>query len=99
MMKIFLDLSKRLNIAWTSDCQNIQARVGIMNDCPRNIGMRMFDTRITDNVDRMKVVALHEICHFLYFEKWKELFNDHDEKHYNRPNIIWYLSESIMTLY
>jgi len=93
---VMLDLSSRLNIKWPDDTLDIQARVGVMYSCPRYIGRRMFDTNINVDMNRMREIAIHEVCHFLYFEKWKELFNDYDEKHYNCPHIIWYLSEAII---
>lgn len=93
---VMLDLSKRLNIAWPEDALTIQARVGIMYFCPRYISQRTYDTSILLDTNNMREVAIHEITHFLYFEKWKELYNDHDEEHYNHPNIAWYLSEAII---
>ena len=94
--EVMNDLSSRLNIKWTKDCSTIEARVGHLYYCPRDIKERVFTVRITDDIDNMRAVAIHEICHFLYFEKWKQLFNDYNEKHYNIPHIIWYLSEAII---
>lgn len=93
---VMLDLSKKLNIEWPEDTLDIQARVGIMFFCPRYISHRIFDTNIKSDTNRIRSITIHEITHFLYFEKWKELYNDHDERHYNRPNIAWYLSEAII---
>lgn len=93
---VMLDLSKRLNIKWPKDSLNIKARVGIMFYCPRYINQRTFNLNIKFNTSTMRSIILHEITHFLYFEKWKELYNDYDESHYNIPHIIWYLSEAII---
>lgn len=93
---VMIDLSNRLNIEWPNDALDIQARVGIMYSCPRYINYRMFDTNINIDMNRMREISIHEICHFLFFEKWKEMFNDYDEKHYNNPHLIWYLSEALI---
>ena len=93
---VMSDLSKRLDIVWPKDTIDILARVGIMFFCPRYISHRTFDTNINANTNGMREVAIHEICHFLYFEKWKELYNDYDERNYNRPSIAWYLSEAMI---
>ncbi len=93
---VMRDLSSRLNIKWPNDSLDIKARIGVLDDCPRYIEQRMFDTHINININMMREIAIHEVCHFLYFEKWKELFNDYDERHYNTPHIIWYLSEAII---
>ncbi len=94
--EVMMDLSNRLNIKWPKSCLNIKANIGHLCYCPRFIEKRSFNARITDDINDMKKVIIHEICHFLYFEKWKELFNDYDETHYNIPHIIWFLSEAII---
>ena len=94
--EVMQNLAKRLNIEWPKDYQDIEAKVGIIILCPRDIGSRTFYMRIPADMGEMKQIALHEICHFLYFEKWQKLFNDYDEEHYNKPNIIWYLSEALI---
>lgn len=93
---IMHDLSIRLNINWPEDCKKIKARLGIMSSCPRYINLRMFDSDINSDFNTMREIAIHELCHFLFFEKWKEIFGDYNEEHYNYPHIIWYLSEAII---
>jgi hypothetical protein len=36
---------------------------------------------------------MHEACHFLYFEKWKQLYPEMDNKKFDEPHIEWHLSE------
>lgn len=94
--EVITELSKSLNITWPINTMDIQARIGILYASPRYIGPRIFDTTINYNEIELRKVTIHEICHFLYFEKWKELFNDYDESHYNHPHLAWYLSEAII---
>lgn len=94
--RVMTDLSLRLNVEWPEDALDIEAFIGIFYSCPRNIGNRTFFISGDFNLNRMREVSIHEICHFIYFEKWKELFNDYDEVHYNSPHIIWHLSEAII---
>ena len=93
---VMVDLSKRLDIKWPDDLVEIEARIGIVYACPRYINERVFDVNIMSEIDKMIEISLHEICHFLYFEKWKSLFNDNDCEHYESPHIIWYLSEAMI---
>lgn len=93
---VMTDLSNKLNISWPEDSLDIQAFVGILYTCPRNVSNRRFYIAGDSEIDRMREVTVHEICHFLYFEKWKELFNDYDESHYVQPHIIWHLSEALI---
>ena len=41
----------------------------------------------------MKEVVAHEILHFLWFKKWKEVFPQIDRKEYEGPHLVWRLSE------
>jgi hypothetical protein len=40
-------------------------------------------------------VALHEILHFIWFEKWKEIFPEHNKKEFESPHLAWKLSEMV----
>jgi hypothetical protein len=44
-------------------------------------------------LNRMVGTAAHEITHFIYFEKWKEVFPDSDPKTFDSPHLEWHLSE------
>lgn len=94
--EVMKELAKKLNINWPTAFPNVQARVGVLNSCPRYINQRTFDIKCTDDLNEMRMIVIHELCHFLFFEKWQQLFNDYDESHYNYPHIIWYLSEAII---
>ena len=38
-------------------------------------------------------IISHEILHFLYFKKWKEIFPNSNERTFENPHLIWRLSE------
>ena len=38
-------------------------------------------------------VSAHEILHFLWFKKWKEVFPETGLKEYESPHLVWRLSE------
>jgi len=40
-------------------------------------------------------VIMHESCHFLYFEKWRNLYPKMSPKKFESPYIEWHLSEII----
>lgn len=44
---------------------------------------------------KMKAVSLHEILHFIYFEKWKQIFPQTNEKEFECPGLVWELSEMV----
>jgi len=43
--------------------------------------------------ERVREIACHEIVHFLWFRKWKEVFPDSTMAMYNSPHLVWRLSE------
>lgn len=87
------ELSRYLNTNLAEDCKNIQAFIGLIPVCPRYIKERTFFMTINSSPEDILDTVAHECCHFLYFEKWKTLFPDWDWKQFNKPNLIWYLSE------
>lgn len=91
--EVINNLNSIFNTTWS---ENITCRVGIMISCPRYINDRMFDLNYELCNSTFIEVVIHELCHFLFFKKWQELFNDYDESHYNEPHLIWYLSEAMI---
>ncbi|MEG1597396.1 MAG: hypothetical protein RR359_03885 [Bacilli bacterium] len=90
------ELSKTLNINWPDKCKNIKGFIGVVPICPRDIENATFTLPYwLDNETVLDAVA-HECCHFLYFEKWKQLFPDFDENSFNTPHLIWKLSEMVI---
>lgn len=85
-------LSNYLNIKWPSKYSNIQVRVGKIPLCPRYIKEGMFDIHLK-NDDELVETCMHELCHFLFFEKCKELFKDWKWEDFESPSLLWYLSE------
>ena len=39
---------------------------------------------------------MHELCHFLFFEKCKEIFPNWKYEDFDSPSILWYLSEIVV---
>lgn len=88
--KFMLTLSEVLEIEWPKHYKEIKCFVSIVPVCPRFLKKHMFS--IFFNTKMPVQIIAHEICHFLYFEKWKKIFK-HNEKQFEYPNIVWYLSE------
>ncbi len=43
-------------------------------------------------------VIMHECCHFLYFEKWKQLYPKTNNKRFESPYLEWHLSEILASV-
>ena len=88
-------LSKILEIDWPKEDKKILACVSLNPICPRDIKKRYFDIYYQGDVDWMKSLVMHEVLHFLWFEKWKQIFPKTSEKHFNTPYLEWQLSEMV----
>ena len=84
-----------LEINWPEKDKKMTAFVSLNPICPRYIKKRWFDIYYLSSVRYMKATAMHEILHFLYFEKWKKLFPKTSEKEFDSPYLVWKLSEMV----
>lgn len=91
--KIMLVLADMVEHDWSLKDEKIIARVTLNPICPRYINERMFDVFYGMDVDTMKSISIHELLHFIYFEKWKEVFPGTDVREFESPYLIWKLSE------
>ena len=92
---IMLVLSKVVEQEWSDKDRKIFARISLNPICPRYIKQRTFDLFYKQKPQYMKSVAIHEILHFIYFEKWKKVFPKTKEKEFDAPHLVWQLSEMV----
>ncbi len=69
------------------------ANIGSITIYPRDIEERSFQLCFYQHTHDALVTITHEYTHFLYFDKWKELFPQDIPKAYSAPSIFWQLSE------
>jgi len=86
-------LPEILNTPWPKDKKIIKAMISINPICPRFINNWSFSLFYKQGSKKMKETIMHEICHFLYFKKWKEVFPSVKRKAFEYPYIEWHLSE------
>lgn len=87
-------LSEIMNISWLN--RNIIGFMTLSEICPRYLNDWSFFVGAFLNVEAQKGICLHEITHFLFFEKWKQVFEDFNEKEFNKPGLAWNLSEILV---
>jgi len=88
-------LSEVVEQEWSDKDKEIFARISLNPICPRYIKQRTFDLFYKQKPKYMKSVAIHEILHFIYFEKWKKVFPKTEEKEFDGPHLVWQLSEMV----
>ena len=85
-------LSSHFETDWPRNKKIIMAFISINPICPRFLDKWSFSVRYK-RPEYLKKIVCHEIIHFLYFKKWKEVFPKATRKSFDSPHIIWKLSE------
>jgi len=93
--KYMLAISEVVEIDWPKDCKKITAWITLNPICPRYIQKRSFDIFFRSSTKKLKEISIHEVLHFIYFEKWKQVFKEYNEKEFDYPHLIWKLSEIV----
>lgn len=94
--KFFDALTKYLNAHWPIEHNTICVTVGIIPVCPRYLDDFSFSVHEDINDDQLIETCAHELCHFLWFEKWKMLYPNSNLEDFESPHIIWEYSEMIV---
>ena len=91
----FEALSKYLNIKWPDNLEVIEASVGLIPVFPRYLESFSFSLSIGMEESQVIDVVAHETLHFLWFEKWKQLYPSCPKREYDSPYITWQYSEMV----
>lgn len=74
---------------------HVSGYVSLIPFGPRTINERSFRIYYKATAQNMKATVVHELLHFIYFEKWKAVFPETNEREFNRPYLVWQLSEMV----
>lgn len=72
--------------------QNVRANITLNPICPRFLAERTFDLFYRNSPRGALGMSLHEIVHFIWFDRWSVLFQD-DPAEYEAPHLKWLFSE------
>ncbi|MBQ3020745.1 MAG: hypothetical protein IJD92_00805 [Bacilli bacterium] len=73
----------------------IYASIGIIPVSPRYLDTYSFSTTINLNDKDIIAITAHETLHFMWFNKWKELYPDCKRYEYDTPYLAWKYSEMV----
>jgi len=62
---------------------------------PYDLKKKNFSVYWNSPIKHMIATSEHEILHFIYYEKWKEIFPEATSKDFQPPSLHWHLSELI----
>lgn len=85
-------LSEHFETEWPEDKPEIVGYLSNMPVYPRFLDKYQFCVGY-ENTSKSIETSAHEILHFLWFKKWKEIFPEMDRREYESPRLAWRLSE------
>ncbi len=85
-------LSDHFETEWPKDKPDIVGYISNLPVFPRFLDEYQFCVGYKNTADAMETSA-HEIVHFLWFKKWKEVFPEIERREYENPHLAWRLSE------
>jgi|GEM_PF-4966533 len=86
-------LSERSNTDWFIEPKEMKAYLSYSAVRPRFLDTKSFFVPWNNPSTKVIYVVAHEITHFLYFKKFKELFPGVPRQNYDHPYNEWILSE------
>lgn len=92
----FIKITKFLHLEWPKEHEVMEATVGIIPVCPRYLDKFSFSVHDGLTDEQLIETCAHELCHFLWFEKWNKLYPDCPIKEYERPYVVWQYSEAVV---
>lgn len=93
--KYFEELSIYLNVDWPRNIDKIIGTVGLMPVSPRYLDDFSFSVNIGIKDEQIIELCAHETLHFLWFEKWKEMYPKTPKYEYEAPYLVWQYSEMV----
>ncbi len=92
--KVLERLSEIMQIEWPQ--RNAKGIMTVNVICPRDIHNWTFYISYFLDISSRKSIVLHELTHFLFFEKWKQVFPECNEREFDAPYLPWELSEILV---
>lgn len=85
-------LSECFETDWPNDKKEIIGYITNLPVYPRFLDEYKFCVGY-ENIPKSIETSAHEIVHFLWFKKWKEVFLEMERREYESPRLAWRLSE------
>jgi len=92
---IMIALAEIVEYKWSKPKQIIHSYLTQNPICPRSIENREFHLFYNKSFEDMIETTIHELLHFIYFDKWQSVFPKTKKEEYVYPHLVWYLSEII----
>lgn len=83
-------------LKWPEEYKRFTCYVGCISSFPRNVMTKEFFVSYEKDIDMLMMASIHEINHFLLFEKWKQMHGYDRENEPLYPDTLWFLEEMVV---
>lgn len=90
IIPIMLDL---FGVEWPKEQQDITCYLGLYAVFPRNVLTKEYWIHYKTAEDVIMRASVHEINHFILFEKWKAMHGYMFQEQPSYPDVLWFLEE------
>lgn len=91
--ELMTNLINSFEMEWPEELEIITCYVGCISSFPRNVMTKKFFISYEKDMDMLMMVSIHEINHFVLFEKWKQMHGYDKEDEPLHPDTLWFLEE------
>lgn len=89
-------LFQEFNLSWEKEFGDITCYLGLYSFFPRKVLTKEFWIHYLTGEEAVYKAAMHEINHFVLFEKWKSMHGYEKEREPEHPEPLWFLEEMIV---
>ena len=93
LMSAMLEL---FQLDWPKEQENIICYVGCISSFPRNVMTKEFFVSYEKDIPMLMMASIHEINHFVVFEKWKSMHGYDKQQEPLYPDTLWFLEEMLV---
>jgi hypothetical protein len=87
------NLLDTFELKWPEEYERITCYIGCISSFPRNIITKEFFVSYEKDIAMLMMASIHEINHFILFEKWKQMHGYDKENEPLYPDTLWFLQE------
>lgn len=91
--QLLTNLIDSFEMQWPKEQEYIICYIGCISSFPRNVMTKEFFISYEKDIDMLIMASIHEINHFVLFEKWKQMHGYDKEIEPMYPDTLWFLEE------
>lgn len=93
---LFTALFDEFEMEWPVDYPEMICYVGCISSYPRDVMTKEFFISYEKDITMLMMASIHEMNHFVFFEKWKQMHGYESDQEPLFPETLWFLEEMLV---